>query len=236
MSGPAPNGAHRRARSSTSAEILACAARRADTALVSILRSSSRPSPVLAEVISTGTSCRSSESSSRRRSARQSSACCGVSRSAWFSTTAMTSECPASGTRYRRCTAASAYFCGSSTQIIRSVSPTSRSAWLVAPVTTESWSGRSTRISPVIASSPRSSALDRAYRYRGATPSQSSSGPDPATLHTQACASLVAGRVTPTGEKSAPDSRLNSADLPLPVPPARATTVWLPDSRSRWSA
>ena len=51
--------------------------------------------------------------------------------------------------------------------------------------------------------------------------------------HTQACGSLVNGRVTPTAEKSAPASWLNSDDLPLPVPPASTATVWLGDSRSR---
>jgi hypothetical protein len=43
----------------------------------------------------------------------------------------------------------------------------------------------------------------------------------------------VVGLVTPAGEKVAPDSALNSVDFPLPVPPARAMTVWLPDRRSR---
>ena len=60
---------------------------------------------------------------------------------------------------------------------------------------------------------------------RRGTPSQSSSGPAPATPQTQACASLVTGLVHPDGEKSAPASWLNSEDLPLPVPPASATTV-----------
>ena len=51
--------------------------------------------------------------------------------------------------------------------------------------------------------------------------------------HTHACTCLVIGRVTPGGENVAPDRALNSVDFPLPVPPARATTVWLPDRRSR---
>jgi hypothetical protein len=67
-----------------------------------------------------------------------------------------------SGTRNRRCTAASAYFCGSSTQIIRSASSTSWSTWSVAWDRTESWSGRSSRTRPAIDCSPLSSALARA--------------------------------------------------------------------------
>src|SRR6185437_10922018 len=47
------------------------------------------------------------------------------------------------------------------------------------------------------------------------------------------CTCLVIGRVTPGGENVAPDRALNRVDFPLPVPPARATTVWLPDRRSR---
>ncbi len=43
----------------------------------------------------------------------------------------------------------------------------------------------------------------------------------------------MVGLVTPGGENVAPDNVLNRVDLPLPVPPASATTVWLPDSRSR---
>src|SRR6185437_7642126 len=81
--------------------------------------------------------------------------------------------------------------------------------------------------------SPASSSLDRAYLLRSATPSQSSSGPAPSIPQTQAYASLVIGRTTPTGEKSALASRLKSDDFPLPVPPARTTTVWPADSRSR---
>ncbi len=124
--------------SSRSAEILALAALRSDTAPASFWRSWSTPAPVTADVTSTDASCSPSESSSRRRSDTHSSACSALSRSDWFSTTAITSEWLASGTRYRRCTAASAYFCGSSTQTMRSAMPTSRSTWLDAPVTTES--------------------------------------------------------------------------------------------------
>ncbi len=43
----------------------------------------------------------------------------------------------------------------------------------------------------------------------------------------------MVGRITPAGEKLAPASALNSEDLPLPVPPASATTVCEADIRSR---
>jgi hypothetical protein len=44
---------------------------------------------------------------------------------------------------------------------------------------------------------------------------------------------LVVGRVTPAGEKFAPARALNNDDFPLPVPPARATTVCEADIRIR---
>jgi hypothetical protein len=44
---------------------------------------------------------------------------------------------------------------------------------------------------------------------------------------------LVVGRVTPAGEKFAPARALNNEDFPLPVPPARATTVCEADIRIR---
>ena len=91
-----------------------------------------------AEVTSTGVSSSPSASSSRRRSAAQSATCSAVSVSAWLSTTVVTAACPASGTRYRWCTDASAYFSGSSTQTSMSASLTRRSTIAAEPVTTES--------------------------------------------------------------------------------------------------
>ncbi len=55
--------------------------------------------------------------------------------------------------------------------------------------------------------------------------SQSSSGPASAP-HVQADVVDVVGRRTPTVERSSPANALKSEDLPLPVAPARATTVW----------
>ena len=188
---------------------------------------------MIAEVTSTGASVSPSASSSLRRSFRQSSTCSAVSVSAWLSTTVVTEAWPASGTRYRRCTEASAYFSGSSTQTSMSAILTSRSTKACEPVTTESWSGRSSSSSPVSDASPSSSALARAYRCRRCTLSQSSRGAAPSMPHTQACECLVVGRITPAGEKEAPARALNSEDLPLPVPPARATTVCVADIRSR---
>ncbi|BCJ53142.1 hypothetical protein Asp14428_46170 [Actinoplanes sp. NBRC 14428] len=43
--------------------------------------------------------------------------------------------------------------------------------------------------------------------------------------HTQAWATPVVGRRTPTGDSFSRASALNRLDLPLPVLPARATTV-----------
>ena len=203
------------------------------TVSVSSARSSPSPAPVRAETGKIGASTRPSWSRRRRRSSSQSLACCGESTSIWLSTTVNTAAWPASGIRYRLCTAASAYFCGSSTQMTMSASLDSRSTAAIDAVTTESWSGRSSRIRPSRSDSPESRTLALAYRWRRCTPSQSSSGAAPCIPHTHACTCRVIGRVTPGGENVAPDRALNSVDFPLPVPPARATTVWLPDRRSR---
>ena len=218
---------------SMSAAIRSVTARFCLTVWASSMRSSPRPAPVRAETGKTRASSRPSWSSRRRRSSSQSLACCGESTSSWLSTTVNTAAWPASGIRYRLCTAASAYFCGSSTQMTMSASLDSRSTAAMDAVTTESWSGRSSRIRPSRSDSPESRTLALAYRWRRCTPSQSSSGAAPCIPHTQACTCRVIGRVTPGGENVAPDSALNRLDFPLPVPPASATTVWLPDRRSR---
>ena len=144
---------------SMSAAIRSLTVRFLRTVSVSSPRSSPRPSPVRAETGSTGVSGRPSASSSRRRSSSQSLACSGGSVSIWLSTTVNTVAWPASGIRYRLCTAASAYFCGSSTQMTMSASLDSRSTAAADAVTTESWSGRSSRISPSRSDSPESSTL-----------------------------------------------------------------------------
>ena len=126
-------------------------------------------------------SCSPSASSRRRRSSSQSLTCSGPSRSIWLSTTVITPACPASGIRYRRCTAASAYFCGSRTKTSMSASLMSRSTVDCESARTESSSGRSRRSRPFRAVSPESRALARAYRCLRWIPSQSSSGPRPAS-------------------------------------------------------
>ena len=64
-------------------------------------------------------------------------------------------------------------------------------------------------------------------------PSHSSSSCAPSLPQTQAVAHEVVGRRTPTAESSSPVSWLNVDDLPEPVAPAIATTVWSAESRSR---
>ena len=54
----------------------------------------------------------------------------------------------------------------------------------------------------------------------------SSSSSAPSLPQTQAVAHDVVGRRTPTEESSTPASALNVDDLPEPVAPASATTVW----------
>ena len=109
-----------------------------------------------AEVASTGTVPSPSAASSRRTSASAASTWCGGSRSTWFSTTTITPACPASGRRYRSCTAASAYFCGSSTHTSTSTRSTSRSTSIRCATVVESWSGRSSSTSPSNRWSPSS--------------------------------------------------------------------------------
>ena len=69
------------------------------TVSINARRRSATPASLVADVRTTLVSCSPSASSRRRRSATQSSACSGVSRSAWFSAAAITDECPAIGTR-----------------------------------------------------------------------------------------------------------------------------------------
>ncbi len=118
------------------------------TRLPTTVRSASMPSPVVAEVASTGTPARPSASSSRRTSSSMLGRRSSGTSSMWLTTTSITSLWVAIGRRNRSWTAASAYFCGSSTQIIRSVIPISRSTsrWWLTSV--ESWSGRSSSTSP----------------------------------------------------------------------------------------
>ena len=59
---------------------------------------------------------------------------------------------------------------------------------------------------------------------------------DPSAPQTQAVAHDVVGRRTPTAESSRPVRALNVEDLPEPVAPAMATTVWSADSHSRLDA
>ena len=71
---------------------------------------------------------------------------------------------------------------------------------------------------------------------RGGMPSHSSSSSAPSVPQTQAVAHDVVGRRTPTADSSRPVSALNVEDLPEPVAPAIATTVWSAESRSRLAA
>ena len=102
----------------------------------------------------------------------------------------------------------------------------------------ESWSGRSSSTTPRIASSSRvaSSIELRTTRCRGGMPSQSRRSSAPSAPHTQAVAHDVVGRRTPTADSSSPVSALNVEDLPEPVAPAIATTVWSAESHSRLEA
>ena len=138
--------------------------------------------------------------------------------------------------------AASAYFCGSSTQTIRSASSIRRSTSRWWDTSVESWSGRSSRTTPcsAVSSLPRSSSDSRMTWWRGAMSRYSSSSVAPSLPHTQAVAHDVVGRRTPTEVSSTPARALNVDDLPEPVAPARATTVWSAVSPSRvatrWAA
>ena len=72
--------------------------------------------------------------------------------------------------------------------------------------------------------------------WRAGMPSHSRSSSAPSLPHTQAVAHDVVGRRTPTADSSSPVSALKVEDLPDPVAPARATTVWSAESRSRPAA
>ena len=85
-------------------------------------------------------------------------------------------------------------------------------------------------------SRPDSSIESRTTRCRGGTSSQSSSSSAPCSPQTHAVVHDVVGLRTPTDEISMPVSALNVDDLPDPVAPAIATTVWSGESRSRLPA
>jgi hypothetical protein len=254
--GPAPQAASTdRAAVRTSARTRSVAAARRRAASTRRSRRSAMPSPVRALVASTGTVPRPSCAARRARSATHRPRSSAESRSAWLSTSTTTSACAASGRRYRTCSAASAYFCGSTTHTSRSTRSYRRSARTRCAVSTESWSGRSSSTSPVAtAASPGGQSVPEAgasSTCRTSTSSQSSSAcapplrtsarggayrPAPRTApvgmsvvasagHTAAIGWPVVGRRTPGTARSAPASALKSDDLPEPVDPASATTV-----------
>ena len=93
----------------------------------------------------------------------------------------------------------------------------------------ESWSGRSSRISPD--ASPRRPSVP----LRG-PPASRAADPRPPRPTAPPARSAVVGRVTPTAASSSPASALNSDDLPLPVAPASAATVCSTDRLRRTPA
>ena len=93
----------------------------------------------------------------------------------------------------------------------------------------ESWSGRSSSTSP-----PSRPGVARATWWRCGTCSQASTSS--ASPQAAAVVEDVVGRRTPTWLSVEPASALNNEDLPEPVAPASATTVWSPASASRPSA
>ena len=208
------------------------------TRLTTRPRSSSMPQPWRALIGSTGTPARPSASSRRRTSSTMLARRFSGTVSMWLRTTSITSRWPASGLRKRSWMAASAYFCGSSTQISMSASCTSRSTSRWWDTSVESWSGRSSSTTPRISAS--SSACDsiesRVTWWRAGMPSHSRSSSAPSLPQTHAVAHDVVGRRTPTAESSSPLSALKVEDLPEPVAPARATTVWSAESLRRPAA
>ena len=205
------------------------------TRLMISARSSSTPQPWRALIGSTGTPVRPSASSRRRTSATIGSRRSSGTVSMWLSTTSITSLWPASGLRKRSWIAASAYFCGSSTHTSMSASCTSRSTSRWWETSVESWSGRSRRTTPRIATSSSAceSIESRVTWWRAGMPSHSSSSSAPSLPQTQAVAHEVVGRRTPTAASSSSVRALKVDDLPDPVAPARATTVWSAESLSR---
>ena len=186
---------------------------RAPAIAASVVRSSSTPSPVAAEVASTRAPRWPPAASRARRSARTPSTSVDASSSMRLSTTSSTSACAVSSASGPSWASARAYLTGSRTQTTTSTRCASRAAvrrWLS---TTESWSGRSSRTSPGGRASPT--------WWRSGTSSQSSNAVVGASRSAVAArATEVVGRRTPSTATSRPTSALTSADLPTPVPPA----------------
>ena len=111
--------------------------------------------------------------------------------------------------------AASAYFCGSSTQTIRSASWTSRSTSRWWATSVESWSGRSSSTSPSSASSSRPAVEHRVAHdlvpRRDAEPLEELVGA--VGPQAQAVAHDVVGRRTPTAASSSPVSGVERRGL-----------------------
>ena len=225
----------RPSRSSSSARRLAATLRR-PTASRRVSRSSATPSPVRAESIRTSTPTRPSSSSRRDTSATSDARPPGAIVSIWLRTTIIDASEPARLRRYPACSASSAYFWGSTTQMRRSTRGRMRSTISRWAGSIESWSGRSRRMSPSrpVSVSP-SSSLPRLMRRSESTSSQSSRAVA-LWLQAQAVTRAVVGRRTPTSAKFRREIALKVLDFPDPVPPARATIVWSTPRESRSSA
>ena len=129
----------------------------------------------------------------------------------------------------------SAYFCGSVTQTTRSTRRSSRSTssrW--PPGSSRSRAGRAGRGR---AARLRRRAVERALPdepavRRDAEPVEQPGGALRRSTRRRG-RRRWSGRRTPTVDSSIPVSALNRLDLPLPVAPASATTVWSRDSARR---
>ena len=191
-------------------------------------RRSSTPAPVSVDVGTTWTL----DNPSSRKSPAKELATVSMSRAAsksdLFSTASVTAEWFACGRMNSSWMTESAYFSGSDTHTSTSTWPARRSAIARLEASTESKSGRSSRIR---GPAPRANSPWRTRR--SSTPSQSSSSSDPSGSQTAARGDDVVGRRAAALPRSSPTTALNREVLPEPVAPKNPTTVCSPDNARR---
>ena len=215
----------------TSAASRAACARRSSARVPIAARRASTPSPVVALVGRMRTPRRPSSASSPRSDSTTRGTSAAGSRSTWLSTTIVTAPCRACVAMKSVCSTASAYFCGSTTHTSASTWPARRSAVARCAASTESKSGRSSRMSW-----PARASIGTSRTWRSRTSSQSSSADAPAGSQLTASGSDVVGRRTWLRAIGSPTSAFNRLDLPEPVAPNSPTTVWSDESARRPSA
>ena len=200
------------------------------------------PAPVTVEVGSTLAPLTPSASSRAPRSLTTALTPAGESRSDWLRTARVTAPWFERIATNSSCSRASAYFCGSVAQTKTSTSSRMRSASTRCRDLARVEVGQVEQHQPVERADrarrqPAGRAVPASCRTTCGrpTPSQSSSSDRRRRPRGRPSADVV-GRRAPMAATSPPTRALKREDLPLPVAPASATTVWSPAMPERSTA